>query len=188
MGFHWNHGELEAAEVCLCLRSGGLPLRSLVDHLMRHIQELSAQPPELSLHVSWQCDAAAGVTLLSEVVFGASQAWQPASWLGGNSRSEDEEAAARELSDVVSRLQEDFVAESLWGVQTHKIGSRSGDEAKPLTPQVQTSPFGVARTRPSCSPLICFYESFPALTLPLTLKSMSSNICCSLCHVSVPQL
>ena len=138
--------ELEAAEVCLCLRPGGLPLRSLVDHLMRQIQELSAQPPELSLHASSQCHAAAGVTLLSEVVFGASPAWQPASWLGGDSRSEDEEAAARELSDVVGRLQEDLVAESLWGVQTHNISSRSGDEAEPLTPQVQASPLRVART------------------------------------------
>ena len=136
----------DAAEVRICLHSGGLPLRSLLDHLMRQIQEVSAQPPELSLHASWQCDAAAGVTLLSEVVFGASQAWQPASWLGGDSHSEDKEAAARELSDVVSRLQEDLVAESLWGVQTHNIGSRGGNEAKPLTPQVQASPLRVART------------------------------------------
>ena len=64
----------------LAADAGGHAMRSLVDHLLTELR--TCRPGGAGLHSSdWQCSAASSVTVLSEVVYGASAAWQPRRWL-----------------------------------------------------------------------------------------------------------
>lgn len=64
--------------------AGGAVLRGLLDHLMGGLRKMvpggsrqRSGPP-----AGWQLPAASAVVVISEVIFGASPAWQPANYLG----------------------------------------------------------------------------------------------------------
>lgn len=58
----------------------GHAMRSLVDHLLTELR--MCRPSGAGLRSSdWQCTAASIVTVLSEIIYGASAGWRPRGWL-----------------------------------------------------------------------------------------------------------
>ena len=105
--------------------TGGIGLQSLVDRLASTLQKMVAQGMSY-----WQCQAASVVTILTEIVFGASSAWYPDIWLDVGCQGLADTA---NLLPLIERLQEDFTQDDLWGITSH---NSAHSDALKLSPQV----------------------------------------------------
>lgn len=116
-----------------CVSAGSDPLRSLIDRLLEELGGLNHDRRR-----GWQCEAAAIVTVLSELCFGASQAWQPQTWASLDSPRQH---SSEKLQSLVSDIQEHFLEEGLWDLQTSNdpMGQLVGSEV--LKPQARRAPF-----------------------------------------------
>lgn len=129
--------------------TGSTLLRGLVDHLLRQLQEATRDSGTSAS--GWQEGAAAAITVLMEVIYGASVAWSEGSdMLSVAAAGVDEVGRAAglgdgvggdtssELESLVGQVMEDLVRDALWGLPTQ---SPAGDCAAmydgPLTPQVR---------------------------------------------------
>ena len=129
--------------------AGGSTLRGLVDALLsnlRKAQRLSTGKPagrassSKELAPDWQLQAGSIVVVTTEVLFGASPAWQPGP---KPAAAESKESAAEdgkhleELEALVILVEEQWVREPLWGVPTSEDHSWHQDDsmAQRLTPQ-----------------------------------------------------
>ena len=107
--------------------AGGIGLQSLVDHLADRLQKVVSEGL-----ASWQCQAASVVTVLSEVVFGASLAWHPTVWLEAGCQGVTDTAV---LQQLVEQLQENFTQDRLWSIPSQL--SALPPDVLPLSPQVK---------------------------------------------------
>ena len=92
----------------------------------------------------WRLQAASIVAVSSEIVFGASSAWQPgaAHPADSNQSTADKEKQQEELEALVILIEEEWVKESLWGVPTSNEHSWQENDIKAqhLTPQARLWP------------------------------------------------
>ncbi len=93
----------------------------------------------------WQLQAASIAVVTTEVLFGASPAWQPGPQpsAGDSARSTaDDKQQPEELEALVTLVQEEWVREPLWGVPTSEEPSWHQDDSKAqrLTPQACCPP------------------------------------------------
>lgn len=153
--------------ICLLLSlSGGAMLRSLVDILLSNLRRVQRKSTESSqkkksraqgqLH-DWRLQAASRIVVMSEVLYGASPAWQPEQMPAAEgkaqstaSREQDASGGAdggqfsastrTELEALVILVEEEWVKEALWGVPTSNEVRWQGDsaQAQQLTPQAGT--------------------------------------------------
>lgn len=105
--------------------AGGLGLQGLVEHLVSLLEKIVAQGKPV-----WQCQAASVITVLTEVVFGASPAWHPVKWLDAACQR----PTGTVVLPLVEQLQEGFFQDKLWGVPSQN-NAQDADAPK-LSPQV----------------------------------------------------
>ena len=112
---------------------------------LRRVQRLSTESrrgkaAKRQVH-DWLLQAASIVAVVSEIVFGASSAWQPgaAHPADSNQSTADTEKQQEELEALVILIEEEWVKESLWGVPTSNEYSWQGNDsqAQHLTPQAR---------------------------------------------------
>ena len=135
--------------------AGGSTLRGLVDVLLsnlRRAQRLSKSKTVGRASSSqrpaddWQLQAASIAVVTTEVLFGASPAWQPGPpepSAGATEQSTAENKQQQEeLEALVILVQEEWVREPLWGVPTSEEPSWHQDDSKArrLTPQACCQP------------------------------------------------
>ncbi len=130
-------------------------LRGLLDRLLSDLRKLlpGTSRQRGAPTASWQLSAASVVVVTSEVIYGASAAWQPANYLGaqpgqaeacggssasGTSDGERLHQTQAEVEAVVVMIEEEWVREPLWGVITSTETSQYESDAS-LTPQVNTA-------------------------------------------------
>ncbi len=89
-----------------------------MDHLVSRLHKVVAQGV-----FGWQCQAASLVTVLAEMLFGASPAWRPSFWLGVSCQGAADTAV---LLPIIERIQEDFTREELWGILSQNSPHASG--------------------------------------------------------------
>ena len=89
----------------------------------------------------WRLQAASIVAVVSEIVFGASSAWQPGAAHTGesNQSTADRRKQQEELEALVILVEEEWVKEFLWGVPTSNEYSwqEIDSKAQHLTPQAR---------------------------------------------------
>ncbi|CAL8470133.1 g9675 [Coccomyxa elongata] len=132
--------------------AGGTVLRGLLDRLLSDLRKLlpGTSRQRDAPTASWQLSAASVVVVTSEVIYGASAAWQPANYLGaqpgqaeacdgsgasGTSDGERLHQTQAEVEAMVVMIEEEWVREPLWGVITSTETSQHESDAS-LTPQV----------------------------------------------------
>ena len=80
--------------------------------------------------VPWQLQAASVASVLSELLFGASPAWQPA-WQPGGEAAAGSGGSSRELEALAAGVVQELVQESIWALPTSNLAA-SGDAGGPL--------------------------------------------------------
>lgn len=128
---------------------------------------------------NWQLNASSIVVVVTEVLFGASPAWEPPFAATDPSPSQEGRPPAPccpVYEGLVHQVLQELVRPQLWGVQTHTEGSaipeaaatphhqRAGDEDLPVGPRltVQVGPLTLSQ-RAAC-PRVCagFNIDWPA--------------------------
>ena len=137
------------------LVAGGTALRGLLDRLLSDLRKLLPGGPRQrgAPTASWQLSAASIVVVTTEVIYGASVAWQPANYLGAQPgpahAGEDSSASGTSLGERLQQnqaeveamgvmIEEEWVREPLWGVMTSTEASQNESGAS-LTPQVHAA-------------------------------------------------
>ena len=134
--------------------AGGSTLRGLIDALLgnlRRAQRLSKGKSPGRADRSkrpvddWRLQAASIAVVMTEVLFGASPAWQPGSWPAAADSvpgTAEREKQQEELEALVMLVQEEWMREPLWGVPTSEDHSwNQGDgKAQRLPPQACCHP------------------------------------------------
>ncbi|CAL5218647.1 g350 [Coccomyxa viridis] len=134
----------------VALTAGRSTLRGLVDALLSNLRRAqrfskdkavgrgsaSKRPAE-----DWQLQAASVAVVTTEVLFGASPAWQPGPQPAvgaGEQSTADDKQQQEELEALAILIQEEWVREPLWGVPTSEEPSWRQDDSKAqcLSPQV----------------------------------------------------
>lgn len=112
---------------------------------------------------------------MTEVMYGASPAWQPAVWLDDPS---SQPPSATSIMPMLEQLQEELTQERLWGVASHNPATPD-DSSRTFTPQVCL--FLIAEHEQS---VLCFDGSIQntrasqALTLPLMTGFLTQHHMC----------
>ena len=122
------------------MSAGGLGLQSIVDQLSSILHDSAEKQVSGVLVSSWQCQAASVVTVMTELIFGASIVWQPHVWLDACSK---EAPAAETLVPMLEHLLEELTGSQLWGVPSHNANASDDDgpTGQRLSPQVSHSPY-----------------------------------------------
>lgn len=135
--------------------AGGSTLRGLIDTLLGNLRRTQrfgtgkalGRADRLKRPVDdWRLQAASIAVVTTEVLFGASPAWQPGSWPAAADSipsTAEQNKQQEELEALVMLVQEEWVTEPLWGVPTSEDHGwhRDDSKAQRLTPQACCQPF-----------------------------------------------